>query len=127
RISVKKNGLPPERPEKLNDGLDDPKPVPDDKKVEKVAYVGMTYNETGKEKYVTFSNFTLLLDIPREPPSIKVFRIDKNHPRIKELSSEGKLKEGKKFTTLYGKVDKKSEKGIFNVLNENNSELEIKE
>ncbi|CAG8453623.1 1145_t:CDS:2 [Racocetra fulgida] len=127
-ISVKKNGLPPEKPEKLNDGLDDPKPVPGDKKVEKVAYIGMAYDETGKiSKYATFS--TPFLDVPGEPPSIRVFRVDKNHPRIKELLSEGKgkLKEGKKFTIRYGKVDKKSEKGIFNVLNENNSELEIKE
>ncbi|CAG8768578.1 16397_t:CDS:1, partial [Cetraspora pellucida] len=72
RISVKKNGLPPEKPEKLNDGLNAPKPVPGDKKVEKVAYIGMAYDETGKiSKYAVFDNFTLFLDVPDKNPNIK--------------------------------------------------------
>jgi len=58
---------------------------------------------------------------------IKVFLISKNHPRIKELLGQSKLKRDKWFTIRYGKVDKKTNEGITYNFNEFNQELEIVE
>lgn len=54
------------------------------------------------------------------------FIVDKNHPRIKQMLSEGKLKAGKEFIIRYGKVDKKFTSISF-FFNKNNEELEIQE
>lgn len=52
------------------------------------------------------------------------FIVDKNHPRIKQMLSEGKLKAGKEFIIRYGKVDKNFTSISF-FFNKNNEELEI--
>jgi len=56
---------------------------------------------------------------------IKVFLISKNHPIIKELLGQGKLKRDKWFTICYGKVDKISDGEITYTFNEDNQDLEI--
>ena len=55
------------------------------------------------------------------------FSISKNHPRIKQLLSQNKLKKDKKFTIRYEKIDKKSDSGLIFTFNEDNKELEIVE
>jgi hypothetical protein len=92
---------------------DDPQPGPSDKKRKKFIFYGDSREKSG---YVKFGG---------EGDNFLLFLINKNHPRIKKLLSEGKLQDGKQFTICYGKVDKISERGGNYTFNENNQELEI--
>ena len=112
-----KNNLPPQKPEKPSDN---PKPSPGDKKEERVL-LSIDVEET--KDFCMFSNWLNA----NTKEDIKVFRISKNHPRIKELLKEGKLQKDKWFTINYGKVDKKTDEGITYDFNEFNQDLEIKE
>ncbi|CAI2162891.1 17014_t:CDS:2 [Funneliformis geosporum] len=96
-----------------------PEPVesPGIKTEVRVRLNGEAVNEQGE-----FTDYAFI-NLPEN--EIKVFYISKNHPRIKELLSEGKLKTGKHFIIRYGKVDRKYGKGIMHDFNESNQELEI--
>jgi len=80
---------------------------------------GEAVNEKGEFTDYAFSN------LPKD--KVKVFYISKNHPRIKELLSEGKLQTGKHFIIRYGKVDKEYAKDFAYDFNEFNQDLEILE
>lgn len=116
RISVENKLLQP----KNNLPNDNPKPSPDDKKEEKVL-LSVDVQET--KDFCMFSNW--LSDSVNTKEDIKVFFISKNHPRIKELLKQEKLRKQKWFTIRYGKVDKKKDEGTTYNFNEFNRDLEV--
>jgi hypothetical protein len=75
------------------------------------------------KKYTVFSNHLLFLNSPEEV-NMKVFYINKNHPRIKELLSEAKLQKDKLFIIRYGKKLNDKARHFFE---ENDQDLEISE
>jgi hypothetical protein len=102
--------------EDLEDEFDKNNPKPGDKKKEgKFTYLFLVPNG--------YHLFESILSGQKEV-SIK---INKNHPEIKRLISEGKLQKDKNFIIRYGKVDKISEVGLVYIFNENNQGLEIVE
>jgi hypothetical protein len=107
-----RNNLPLQKPEQSDDT------VPSSKKEERVL-LSIDVEET--KSFCMFSNWLNA----NTKEDIKVFRISKSHPKIKELLKEGKLKKNKWFTIRYGKVDKKTDEGITYDFNEFNQELEI--
>ena len=84
--------------------------------------VKITYAGQCDKNEVAFNNLHKP-NIKKE--DIRLFCISKNHPRIKQLLSEGKLQRKKEFIIRYGKVDDISERNLMYTFNEFNQELEI--
>ena len=104
--------------ETKNDKPDNSKPT-SNKKEEKVNY---KYPLIGKDAgyYVFDNSFS-------SSRNQKIFYISQNHPQIKRLLSQGKLRENRQFVIRYGKIDKESSGKVVLTFNEDNQELEIKE
>jgi hypothetical protein len=100
---------------RLEDNKPNENPKPSNKKEGKFIFYGDSLEKSGYGKFGgELDNFFL-------------FYISKNHPRIKELLSKGKLQENKQFLIRYGKADEISEKGSVYTFKKNNQELEIVE
>jgi hypothetical protein len=105
---------------KENDKLDE-SPKSENKKEEKFVYRYPLVEESNVNYYI----FNGISNAPNGDR--KIFYISQNHPRIKKLLSQGKLKEDKEFIIRYGKVDKRpGGKSVF-IFKDDNKELEIKE
>ncbi|CAG8538965.1 6482_t:CDS:2, partial [Racocetra persica] len=87
RISVKKNGLPPEKPEKLNDGLDDLKLVPDQEqnpKIKEGELVGIPIQSCHD---LIWSNCGYLL-VFNDKETIKFLEKERDEPHYFQLETE---------------------------------------
>jgi TolA-binding protein len=100
---------------KLEDEKPDEDPGPGRNKEGKFFFCGTGTDSNSNENYM-FDEY--------EEGRDRMISVDKNHPLIKQLLGEGKLKLGEKFIIRYGKVDKDFTKISF-FFNKGNEELEI--